>query len=128
MQLAQDRSVGYTQSGPHRADLKMSIQGRDALTVLSRGQQKLLTLMLLLSQAALLTQVMQTSPIVLLDDLSAELDERHRQKVLDVLADLSVQTFLTATDAHHLEVGQDAVRWSVDDGHVHVIENRPKAV
>lgn len=96
-QLPHDRQLGYTQAGPHRADLKLRLHERDALSVLSRGQQKLLALSLLLAQSQHLRLALAETPILLLDDLAAELDQEHQQRVLTLLPQLGAQTILTAT-------------------------------
>lgn len=101
-QLPHDRQLGYTQAGPHRADLKLRLQERDALSVLSRGQQKLLALSLLLAQSQHLRLALAETPILLLDDLAAELDQEHQQRVLTLLPQLGAQTILTATHRDRL--------------------------
>lgn len=101
-QLPHDRQLGYTQAGPHRADLKLRLQERDALSVLSRGQQKLLALSLLLAQSQHLRLALAETPILLLDDLAAELDQEHQQRVLTLLPQLGAQTILTATQSNRL--------------------------
>lgn len=101
-QLPHDRQLGYTQAGPHRADLKLRLNERDALSVLSRGQQKLLALSLLLAQSQHLRQALVETPILLLDDLAAELDQEHQQRVLTLLPQLGAQTILTATQSNRL--------------------------
>jgi DNA replication and repair protein RecF len=115
-QIEQDRQLGYTQSGPHRADLKIKTQGRDALSVLSRGQQKLLALTLLLTQTQLLSASIQETPILLLDDLPAELDAAHRERVLTFLPSLSAQLFLTSTDSSSLPFSERVTHWMLDQG------------
>ncbi|GAB4347279.1 MAG: DNA replication/repair protein RecF [Gammaproteobacteria bacterium] len=94
-----DRKLGYTRYGPHRADLTLLL-GRDrAVTVASRGQQKLLLLSLILAQAELLSQRRsQKRPILLIDDLPSELDASRLNKVLKVLDSLQYQTFVTGTE------------------------------
>jgi DNA replication and repair protein RecF len=115
-QIEHDRQLGYTQAGPHRADLKLRSQGRDALSIFSRGQQKLLALTLMLSQAKLLSESINESPILLLDDLPAELDAAHRQRVLAVLPQLNTQVFLTATDANSLPLNAMSQHWQLNQG------------
>lgn len=116
-QLAHDRQLGYTQAGPHRADLKLRLNERDALSVLSRGQQKLLALSLLLAQSQHLAQAIDETPILLLDDLAAELDSEHRSRILQLLPSLKAQTLLTATHATSLPIQPDA-HWQLDKGHL----------
>ncbi|MBP7900537.1 MAG: DNA replication/repair protein RecF [Gammaproteobacteria bacterium] len=99
-QLAHDRQLGFTQAGPHRADLKLRWQDRDALSILSRGQQKLLALSLLLAQSQHLRQALNETPILLLDDLAAELDHEHQQRIFSLLPLLGAQTIFTATQSN----------------------------
>ncbi len=114
--IEQDRLMGFTQAGPHRADLKFKVDGKDALSVLSRGQQKLLAFLLLLVQTLDLTQHTAETPILLLDDLSAELDTVHRERVLALLPELNCQCFLTTTNARQFDQVSDAVYWQMSQG------------
>ena len=114
-QLAHDRQLGFTQAGPHRADLKLRLQERDALSILSRGQQKLLALSLLLAQSQHLAQAMDETPVLLLDDLAAELDIEHRTRILHLLPSLKAQTLLTATHANSLPIQADS-HWQLTAG------------
>jgi DNA replication and repair protein RecF len=107
VQLAHDRQLGYTQAGPHRADLKIRLNERDALSILSRGQQKLLALSLLLAQSQHCRQVLDETPILLLDDIAAELDDEHQQRVIALLPQIGAQTILTATCANSLAIQPD---------------------
>lgn len=92
-----DRARGFTQEGPHRADLRMKAAGWPVMDRLSRGQQKLTVMALLLSAVQVLQQH-QILPVLLLDDVAAELDADARQRVLAVLSALPVQVLLTALD------------------------------
>ena len=66
--------------------------------MLSRGQQKLFYLALSLAQIQLLMQRRQTETLLLIDDLSSELDEQHQQSVLTLLAEMPVQSFISSTN------------------------------
>jgi DNA replication and repair protein RecF len=93
--LSRDAEAGYTQAGPHRADLKIRLQGRQARTRASRGEQKLIAAGLLLAQARLLMLKRGRRPILLIDDLAAELDAQSRARLLSAIQSLGAQTFLT---------------------------------
>ncbi|MFA7618234.1 MAG: DNA replication/repair protein RecF [Thiohalomonadaceae bacterium] len=93
-----DRRDGYTHSGPHRAELKLRVDERLATDCLSRGQVKLLVCGLWLAQLKLLRETLGARPVVLLDDLPSELDERNRSVLLDALYALEAQVFVTTTD------------------------------
>ncbi len=100
--LFRDLQFGFTHSGPHRADLRLLINGTPAQEVLSQGQQKLATYALHLAQGRLLQKEHDKNPIYLLDDLSAELDAEKRDRVIDLLRQFSAQVFITGTSEKDL--------------------------
>ncbi len=87
-----------TQSGPHRADLVVKLDGLRAREHASRGQQKLLLLALRLAQLILVTQQTGRAPLFLLDDMSSELDEQRRAAVIEILDRYGEQVFVSSTD------------------------------
>ena len=93
-----DRERGTTQRGPHRADLKFSVEGRDARQVLSRGEGKRLVLAFLLGVAKEVGLQRNNNPVFLLDDLASELDSDAREQFLSLVAESGFQTFITAVD------------------------------
>jgi len=97
-QYASDKERGFTQFGPHRADLRIRIQGVDAREYLSRGQQKILVAVLVLAQCEQM-RVQDTSVVVLVDDLPSELDAEKRNILLHLLTETRAQIFLTGTDS-----------------------------
>ncbi|WP_435104330.1 DNA replication/repair protein RecF [Arhodomonas sp. AD133] len=104
----QELDLGYTLSGPHRADLRLLAHGRDAHHGLSRGQQKLAVIALRLAQMRVLSSGVGRTPTLLVDDLPAELDRTHRTAVLEALFESGAQLFLTAihrSDLDHLPDG-----------------------
>lgn len=94
----QDCALGYTQFGPHRADLRISIDKIPAKDVLSRGQLKLFVTSMRLAQAKLLKNQGLTQPILLIDDLPAELDREKRIQLCTLLKTLETQIFITSVD------------------------------
>jgi DNA replication and repair protein RecF len=100
----QDRRQGYTQVGPHRADFQIKLGERTAQDILSRGQQKLLVIALVLAQAQLYRAQRGGACILLIDDLPAELDRVHRQQVMTWLTESACQLFVTALEADALNV------------------------
>ena len=93
-----DLRYGFTHSGPHRADFQLLTQARKAKDFVSRGQLKLLVLSLKLAQVEHLIQNGFQSGCVLIDDAVAELDLSSRSKLLEFLAAMDVQVFMTATE------------------------------
>ncbi|MGH8493121.1 MAG: DNA replication/repair protein RecF [Moraxellaceae bacterium] len=92
-----DREKGYTQIGPHRADLRVKRGTAPADEVLSRGQKKLVVCALKLSQVALLHSTGRNC-VLLVDDLASELDAEARGRLIDYLATSGAQVFITAIE------------------------------
>jgi len=103
----EDRQRGYTTAGPHRATLDVLVDGTPAERRLSRGQQKLLVYALFLGLAAFVIGEGGEPPVLLIDDLPAELDERHRSLLLQRHADRGLQCWISAVD---LEVDTASAR------------------
>lgn len=68
----------------------------------SQGQQRTIALALKLAELELIRYLTGRDPIVLLDDVTSELDDKRTKYLLEVLQDLSTQTFITTTDAEPL--------------------------
>ena len=96
-QHQKDLDRRYTEYGPHRADLRLKTPFGNADDVLSRGQKKLLIMALKLSQIAML-HASNKETVVLLDDLTAELDETAQQRLIERLSQLGSQVFMTTLD------------------------------
>ncbi|MGH2534018.1 MAG: DNA replication/repair protein RecF [Thermomicrobiales bacterium] len=89
---------GMTLMGPHRDDLKLTVAGADLAAYGSRGQQRLAVVALKLAEVDLMVFETGERPIVLLDDVLSELDERHRRMLTDAMMKVGGQLFLTTTD------------------------------
>jgi len=85
-----------TTVGPHRAELAIGFNKVPAKQVMSRGQQKLLIYAMHFAQIAMFEDAQKQRPIVLCDDLAAELDEEHRNRMLECLTEMNLQTFITS--------------------------------
>lgn len=105
----QEKRVGHTLFGPHRADLRFKVDGRPAQDVLSRGQQKTLVILLKVAQVELLHSLGQRQCTFLIDDINAELDRENRQRLLQRLEELGTQVFITGIDAGELRDSQALV-------------------
>ncbi len=100
-----DIKRGYTQAGAHRADLVVRVEGEHSRHWASRGQQKLIICGLFLAQSRLIADRTGRQPLILVDDLAAELDDEHRQRMLERLSTSRSQVFLTTT--HSGAFGRD---------------------
>lgn len=116
----QDRRYGYTRLGAHRADFQIKLSGRSDPEYLSRGQQKLLVIALILAQAELFQKQRHKPCTLLIDDLPAELDVEHRTRVMESLASLDSQLFVTAIEADMLNtaVWEDVCRFEICGGEI----------
>lgn len=94
-----DRAAGRTLHGPHRAEL--TVRHRDKAmpaAKCSTGEQKALLLGLVLAHAHLVTHLTGRTPVLLLDEIAAHLDERRRKALFDRLDRLGCQALMTGTD------------------------------
>ena len=94
--LSRDRELGYTRSGPQRAELVFQYQQRPLTERFSRGQLKLFVTALKVAQAQLLKHEAGQVSLFLMDDLGAELDEDNQLRVLGLLRSIGAQVFVTA--------------------------------
>ncbi|MCX7021559.1 MAG: DNA replication and repair protein RecF [bacterium] len=101
-----DRRRGHTTAGPHRDDLRLSLDGVDLRRFASRGQLRLSTLALRLAEAEFLARHTATRPVFLLDDAASELDELTNRRLLPVLRRRVGQLIVTALpqDVEHLGI------------------------
>ena len=94
---AADVGRGSTNVGPHRDDWRIWINGRNLGSYGSRGQQRSAILALKMAEIIWMTKMAGESPILLLDEVVAELDEQRRALLLHYVQE-SNQAILTATD------------------------------
>jgi len=82
--------------GPHRDDLELAIDGHAARSYASQGQQRTIVLALKLAELETFRQEAGEPPLLLLDDVLAELDIRRQNALLAAIGP-DVQTFVTST-------------------------------
>lgn len=83
--------------GPHRDDIEFKINGADATKFASQGQQRTLVLSLKLSELEIIKDKTGYYPILLLDDVLAELDDKRQNYLLKSI-DENTQTIITSVD------------------------------
>lgn len=116
-----DRASGRTLDGPHRSDLAVGHGPKSiAARLCSTGEQKALLLGLVLAHAELLTERQEgASPILLLDEITAHLDEHRRVALFAEILRLKAQAWMTGTDKNAFEaLAGKAHFWAVEEGHV----------
>lgn len=103
--LEGDQRAGFTHAGPHRADLRIRVGHSRARDWVSRGQQKVISSAMLLAQAVLMIERRGIQPVLLIDDIAAELGEAYRQALLKRIVDSGVQAFVTFLDRDLIPAG-----------------------
>ena len=83
--------------GPHRDDLTFTLDGRDARTFGSQGQQRSIVLAWKMAEVELSAELLGDTPLLLLDDVMSELDERRRAAVVSFVQE-GIQTVVTTTN------------------------------
>jgi DNA replication and repair protein RecF len=106
--LERDRERGYTSAGPHMDDLTLALDGRGARPFASQGQQRALVLALKIAEIENLRASLGRPPLLLLDDVSSELDPQKNRYLLEYLARLPGQAVLTTTDRRLLDLAAGA--------------------
>jgi len=92
-----DRWRKSTTRGPHLDDLKIEFDGASAKTRASQGQHRALVLAIKLAEIVHLERSLQEPPVLLLDDISSELDAVRSEQLFAQLSDLDAQVILTTT-------------------------------
>ncbi|MGI6524589.1 MAG: DNA replication/repair protein RecF [Bdellovibrionota bacterium] len=85
--------------GPHRDDVIIKLNEHDAKAFASQGQTRSVVLSLKLGVIALLESERKDPPVLLLDDVDSELDEKRREAFFDFILSSPRQVFITGTDA-----------------------------
>ncbi len=113
---ARDLARGATSLGPHRDDLVFRFAGAEAALFASQGQLRALILAWKTAELDLLRQTHGDPPILLLDDVSSELDDARNVYLFDHLASRDLQCFITTTHPRHVRLTRDRVDHVVVDG------------
>ncbi len=110
---------GQTVIGPHRDDVGFMINGKNAVSFASQGQQRTVVLALKLSEIDLIEEIVRESPVLLLDDVLAELDDQRQEFLLKSIKE-TTQTIITTTSisAFSDEYLRDKKIYKIDSGSV----------
>ena len=94
-------NLGMTSFGVHRDYYEFMHNNNNSKEYSSQGLQKLIVLAMKLSEVKIFVNEYQITPILLLDDLFSELDEKNRNKIFKSL-DKNIQIFITTTDLKNI--------------------------
>ncbi len=115
---AHDLRHGTTSIGPHRDDLLLTLGDLDCRRYASQGQVRAVAIALRIAQVVLFRDAHTTTPILLLDDLFAELDRERRHYLATFLAEAGGQVVVTAVDSELPETFHPDARLQVSQGRV----------
>lgn len=104
MTAERERRIGQTLAGPHRDELRLTINGMAAVDFASEGQQRTMALSLKLAQGDLLYRKAGKMPVYLLDDIFGELDPNRRNALMKALP-TGAQKIITTTNIDWMEDG-----------------------
>lgn len=107
---------GVTLLGPHRDDVEMSLNGLPARGYASHGESWSLALALRLASYEVLSDEQSGEPILILDDVFAELDQQRRERLANAVAGSHGQVLITAAVSGDVPEALSGVRFSVDSG------------
>lgn len=91
-----DLAMKSTSIGPHRDEIVLELDGMDARSYGSEGQKRLCVTSLRLASWEHLKAKVEMTPLMLMDDLTANLDSNHQNKVVEQLEKMG-QVFITTT-------------------------------
>ena len=102
--IKRDLQLGYSNTGPQKADIEILAEETPAKDSLSRGQQKMLLYGLQIAQGLMITELTNKKSVYLIDDLLAELDFKRCQLIVDTVLGLrKSQLFITGLERKALE-------------------------
>ena len=112
-----DVAVGFTLSGPHRDDLKITINGEDVRAFSSQGQQRTAAISLKIAELEIFKRHFGEYPLLILDDALSELDKARQKRLLKIIE--GVQTVVTCTDIdERVFEGEDVKKIIIENGKI----------
>lgn len=121
--IPKDIRLGFTSIGPHRDDIKFTLNGSDARIYGSQGQQRTVALALKLAETESFYAKFGEYPVLILDDVLSELDKTRQKKLLDSVEKL--QTIFTATDLPRGIFGKTAYnRIEIENGSIKKVSHK----
>lgn len=115
---ARDLGSGSTQIGPHRDDIVLELEGREAGSFASQGQLRAIMLAWKTAELVILAEAHGDAPILLLDDVSSELDPQRNEYLFEHLAKLASQCFITTTHGSHVLLHRDRADYRIEGGRI----------
>ena len=115
---AADLARGTTSVGPHRDVLEFQVEGNPAPSFASQGQLRAMILAWKTAEMQLLARHHSDPPVLLLDDVSSELDPERNEYLFEFLRTRENQCFITTTHPDFVLLGRDRVDFTVEEGRI----------
>lgn len=116
--ITKDLARGFTADGPHGDDLALTVGARGARHHASQGQHRMMVLALKVAELEVLARRVGRVPVLLLDDVSSELDATRNRRLFALFDRLGGQVFLTTTQRELIRVEEARVDYRVEAGRV----------
>jgi DNA replication and repair protein RecF len=116
--LEKDLARGFTGVGPHGDDLRVGVARTLAKHHASQGQHRAIVLALKVAELSVLGERAGRVPLLLLDDVSSELDRSRNRRFFDLLSRLGGQVFLTTTHREFILLEQERQDFRVEAGRI----------
>ncbi|MBJ6726185.1 DNA replication/repair protein RecF [Geomesophilobacter sediminis] len=117
---AEERRRLTTAVGPHRDDLSFTLNGRPARSFASQGQQRSIVLALKMAEIELIRKTFDAPPVLLLDDMTSELDRERNGNLMEFLRKREMQVFITTTSLDNiaLEGSDEQATFRISEGQI----------
>ena len=115
----EERDRGFTVVGPHRDDLRTLLNGHEVKTFASQGQHRAFVLAMKIAEIRYLEDRFHFAPILLLDDVSSELDQERNRFLFDFLRRRTDgQVFITTTHRDYILLDEEIATFKVQGGEI----------
>ncbi len=117
LSLERDMRLGFTSIGPHRDDIKFTVNGNDVRAYGSQGQQRTVALALKLAETETFYKRFGEYPIIILDDVLSELDKKRQRKLIEAVSHLQ-SVFTTTHIDRTVFKGKEINKITVENGKI----------
>ena len=100
--IERDKALGYTTKGPHRMDFTFTVENKKASSNLSRGQLKILILLVFLSSITFIKDLIDSEILLMIDDLGSELDLNNLKSIVTKILESENQIILTGIESEEM--------------------------
>ncbi len=114
--IDKDLARGFTAEGPHADDVSLVVHRTLAKHHASQGQNRAIVLALKVAELSVIARRSGHTPVLLLDDVSSELDRARNRRLFELLSRLGGQVFLTTTHKEFILLERDRIDFRVEGG------------